>query len=224
MNTQKLNLNLNLSYGFTGNSIESVMSMVNDKEIVGLQNPTGKPVYYTTYANIGKSQNLSLSTYVNWNATKNTRIYMNSRTSYADMEDGGAMGNHGWSAYVYLGFQQTLPHEWRVSANGYGMTKQVALQGMYPGWIGYGLTVSKSWMKKRLNVSLSANDFLRHYEKFTTTTQTDAFVMKSWNKGDYRRVSLNVSYRFGELKASVKKAERSITNDDVKSGGGGSAK
>ena len=33
---------------------------------------------------------------------------------------------------------------------------------------------------------------------------------------------ISVSYRIGELKASVKKAARTISNDDVKSGGSGS--
>lgn len=37
------------------------------------------------------------------------------------------------------------------------------------------------------------------------------------------RFGLSVSYRIGELKASVKKAVRTITNDDVKSGGGSGA-
>jgi hypothetical protein len=31
---------------------------------------------------------------------------------------------------------------------------------------------------------------------------------------------MSISYRIGELKASVKKAARSISNDDVKGGGG----
>lgn len=34
-----------------------------------------------------------------------------------------------------------------------------------------------------------------------------------------QRFSLSVSYRFGELKASVRKAERTISNDDLKGGG-----
>jgi hypothetical protein len=37
-----------------------------------------------------------------------------------------------------------------------------------------------------------------------------------------QRFAVTVSYRIGELKASVRKAERSISNDDVKSGGGNS--
>ena len=34
-------------------------------------------------------------------------------------------------------------------------------------------------------------------------------------------IPLSISYRIGELSASVKKAERSISNDDVKGGGSG---
>ena len=37
----------------------------------------------------------------------------------------------------------------------------------------------------------------------------------------YRQGSLNISYRFGNMKESIKKAQRGITNDDVMSGGGG---
>ena len=38
----------------------------------------------------------------------------------------------------------------------------------------------------------------------------------SWNRG--RQFAISVSYRFGSLKASVKKAARSIENDDVVGG------
>lgn len=46
-----------------------------------------------------------------------------------------------------------------------------------------------------------------------------------WQENTYRysrqRFGLSVSYRIGELQASVKKAARSIENDDVKGGEGG---
>ena len=42
----------------------------------------------------------------------------------------------------------------------------------------------------------------------------------SWSKTSSRRFYFSVTYRFGSLKASVKKAQRGIENDDVKSGGG----
>ena len=44
--------------------------------------------------------------------------------------------------------------------------------------------------------------------------------LMSWNKYTRQRFGVSVSYRIGELKASVKKAARTISNDDVKSSGG----
>ena len=72
--TQKFNINLSARYSFTNNSIERVTEQKKDTDIPGLQNPTGKEVLYTTYQNIVKSKNASLSAYDNWNATSNTRI------------------------------------------------------------------------------------------------------------------------------------------------------
>ncbi len=46
------------------------------------------------------------------------------------------------------------------------------------------------------------------------------FIQDSWNKYTRQRFGVSVSYRIGELKASVKKAARTISNDDVKSSGG----
>lgn len=44
--TSKLSLNLSMRYSFTNNSIERLTTMVNDNNIAGLQNPTGKDVLY----------------------------------------------------------------------------------------------------------------------------------------------------------------------------------
>jgi len=54
--------------------------------------------------------------------------------------------------------------------------------------------------------------------KFTTQTllfyqQTD-MIMKG------RSFGLTASYRFGEMKAQIKKAQRGINNEDVKAGDG----
>ena len=45
------------------------------------------------------------------------------------------------------------------------------------------------------------------------------FLSKSSSRYQSRSFGISLSYRIGELKASVKKA-RSINNDDVKGGGG----
>ena len=46
------------------------------------------------------------------------------------------------------------------------------------------------------------------------------FMQENWSKYSRQRFGISISYRIGELKASVKKAARSISNDDVKSAEG----
>ena len=217
--TPKFNINLSLRYGFTNNSIESVRKMMKDTEIAGLRNPTGKDVIYSTYENIGHSEGINLNTYINWNATKNTRIYINSRLSYVDMDNGDALHNFGWNLFAFGGAQQTLPKDWRITLNFYGMTPHINLQGRGSSYSSYSVSVNKSWLKKRLNVSLSASNFLKKYKRFESKIEDLYFIQNNWSKSNQQYFTLNVSYRIGELKASVKKAERTISNDDVKGGG-----
>lgn len=218
--TPKFNINLGLRYGFTNNSIESVVRMMPDTQIAGLKNPTGKDVLYTTYENIGRRQAVSLNTYINWNATKNTRVYFNGRLSYSDMDNGADLSNHGWDLFAYSGAQQTLPKDWQISFNIYAMTPMVSLQGRSSSYSSYGLTVQKSWLKKRLNVSLSATNFLKKYKRNESSMDDTYFHASNWSKNVQQRFALNISYRIGELRSGVRKAERTISNDDVKGGGG----
>lgn len=221
--TQKFNINLSMRYSFTNNSIERITELVSDETLVdkGLQNPTGKEVLYSSYQNIGKSKNASLSGYVNWNATSTTRVYMNLYGNYSYMEDGKGLKNDGWNLFAYGGAQQTLPHDWRISLNIFGQTPWVMLQGKGSSFFDYGLSVNKSFLKKRLTLTAFASNFFKKYMDQTTTLEDANFVQESWNKYSRQRFGFSVSYRIGELKASVKKAARSISNDDVKSGGGG---
>jgi len=218
--TQKFNINLSARYSFTNNSIEQVTEQVKDTEIEGLQNPTGKEVLYSTYQNIGKSRNASLSGYVNWNATSNTRIYANLYGNYTYMEGANGLKNDGWNLFAYGGAQQSLPHDWRISLNIYGQTPWIMLQGKGSSFFDYGLSVNKSFLNKRLTLSAFASNFFKKYTSPTSSIEGVGFIQDSWNKYTRQRFGVSVSYRIGELKASVKKAARTISNDDVKSSGG----
>ena len=218
--TQKFNINLSARYSFTNNSIEQVTEQVKDTEIEGLQNPTGKEVLYSTYQNIGKSRNASLSGYVNWNATSNTRIYANLYGNYTYMKGANGLKNDGWNLFAYGGAQQSLPHDWRISLNIYGQTPWIMLQGKGSSFFDYGLSVNKSFLNKRLTLSAFASNFFKKYTSPTSSIEGVGFTQDSWNRYTRQRFGVSVSYRIGELKASVKKAARTISNDDVKGGGG----
>lgn len=208
--TQKFNINLSARYSFTNNSIEQVTEQVKDTEIEGLQNPTGKEVLYSTYQNIGKSRNASLSGYVNWNATSNTRIYANLYGNYTYMEGANGLKNDGWNLFAYGGAQQSLPHDWRISLNIYGQTPWIMLQGKGSSFFDYGLSVNKSFLNKRLTLSAFASNFFKKYTSPTSSIEGVGFTQDSWNRYTRQRFGVSVSYRIGELKASVKKAARTI--------------
>lgn len=220
--TSKLSLNLSMRYSFTNNSIERLTTMVNDNSIAGLQNPTGKDVLYSTYENIGKTRSAALSAYVNWNATKSTRIYANMNGRWQYLSDGKDLSNRGWNMYLSGGIQQSLPKEWRISLNVFTMTPNITLQGRGTSYTSYGININKSFLKKRLTISAFASNFLKKYMEYKNTMSSADFIQKSVSKYDNQRFGISVNYRLGELKASVKKAARSISNDDVKGGGGNS--
>lgn len=220
--TSKLSLNLSMRYSFTNNSIERLTTMVNDNSIAGLQNPTGKDVLYSTYENIGKTRSAALSAYVNWNATKSTRIYANMNGQWQYFSDGKDLSNRGWNMYLSGGLQQSLPKDWRISLNVFTMTPGITLQGRGTSYTSYGININKSFLKKRLTISAFASNFLKKYMEYKNTMSSADFIQKSVSKYDNQRFGISVNYRLGELKASVKKAARSISNDDVKGGGNGS--
>lgn len=220
--TQKLNYNIYIGYSTTDNSIENVSELVSDLTLVdkGLQNPTGKDVIYSTYKNIGKSRSLDISGYANWNATSSTRIYANTYVRYAHIEDGMTLRNHGWFMNANGGIQQSLPKEWRISVNGYYQTPWIMLQGKGNPWFDYSINVNKSFLKKRLTISAFASNFFKKYVTSDWSEQSANFMSQNTYRSQRMRYGISLNLRIGELKASVKKAERTVSNDDVKSSGG----
>lgn len=217
--TQNVSLSFSTRYAFTNNSIQSLTQYINDTEIPGLQNPTGKDVMYQTYKNIGKTRSLDFSAYINWNITTNTRLYSNLNGGYNYLSDGNGLSNHGWMMFYYAGIQQTFPYDWRIGINVSGQTPYISLQGKGSSYFNYGMNIYKSFIDKRLTISLFANDFFNSKKRSSSTLESINFTSSSWSEYSPMRYGVSVSFRIGKLTASVKKAARTISNDDVKGGG-----
>ena len=215
----KFSTSFTASYNFTNNSIQSVATYVNDNDIAGVQYPTGKSVLYTTYRNIGKTRSVNLSGYANYNPFTSTRIYVNLYGGWQYLSDGGSMKNAGWNLFSFGGVQQTLPKDWRISLNMFYQTPWISLQSTGDNYLSYSVNVAKSFLKKRLTISVYATNPFNKYKESKYTMATAGFSQVSWNKYQQQSFGLNISFRMGELKASVKKTARTISNDDVKSGG-----
>ena len=191
--SQKFNINLSARYSFTNNSIQSVTRLVPETEIPDMDpgNYTGKDVLYTSYYNIGKSKNASLSAYVNWNATSNTRIYVNLFGGYTKLQGADGLENDGWNLFAFGGAQQSFKHDWRLSLNVYGQTPWIMLQGKGSSFLGYSLSLNKSFMDKRLTLSAFASNFLEKYQRYESHTEGAGFRSDSWNR--YPQASFAVS-------------------------------
>lgn len=218
----KLTYTLTGTYRFVNNSIESVDRLVNDRDIEGLPNPTGKDVIYSSYANIGHIQYAGLMAYANWTPITNTRITLNGSVGYSHMNDGQSLRNHGWCTNIDASLQQTFAKTWIFNASYYVQTPQPTLQGKDARYQWYNFSLSKSFMDKRLTLTAYiTNPFGKRYFCYRSETVADNFrttASSSWCQLYY---GVSVRFRIGKLKASVKHTERTVENNDVKQGGGG---
>ena len=222
MFSMKFNVNISLRHSFGNNGIERVSRLIGKggEEFPGGHHaPEG--ALYSTYENIGKNRNTGLSLYGNWNASPNTRIYLNGDGSYVDIKSPAqGLHNYGWNASLYGGIQHTFPLKIRASLNAGGSTPYISLQGKGSGYYYYSLGVNRSFIKDRFTVSAYVSNIFEKYRSYNNTTMGENFLSKSSRRYQSRSLGISLSYRIGELKASVKKAARSINNDDVKGGGG----
>ena len=223
----KFNINVSLRHSFGNNGIEMVSRLItNENGEIFDDNPehmAPNGAMYSTYDNIGKNRDTGLSLYLNWNASPKTRIYVNGRGSYRDLKsEAQGLHNYGWNVSCHGGIQHTLPLKIRLSLNGGGSTPYISLQGKGSGYQYYSIGLNRSFLKDdRLTLNLYCNNIFEKYRTYNSHTKGDNFISKSSGKYPNRYVGFSISSRIGELKASVKKAARSINNDDVKGGEGG---
>jgi len=208
--TPKLNINTSVFTSFTNNSIERVSTALNDT------------VVYNTFKNIGLSRNVGLSAYGNWQPTKLIRINLNGNLGYTSMStnDGSGLKSSGTNYTISSGGQFTLPAEIKLNFNGGYYSPRVMLQGRSSGFYYYGFSLTRDFLNKKLNVTVSARNPFEERTNYTSFTETPDYRSSSISTYISRSFGVSVSYKFGELKDQIKKVERTITNDDVKGGGG----
>ena len=206
MFTNKLMLNLNAHYNFTDNGI-SQYSFYDSNNLLN-----------TTYGNVIKSHQAGISAYVNYLLTKNTRIFMNGAANYLDVSSNElGQSNNGWTANIMGGLQQTLPWDLKLSAFAIASTKSYTLQGWSGGFNLLTASISKSLLKDKLNLSLSA---------MTGLNEDGSIMIKSHSRGQnftstnnikvpIYGVTFTVSYTFGNSKMVAKQHVSRVQNDFI---------
>ncbi|VBB45649.1 putative TonB-dependent receptor [uncultured Paludibacter sp.] len=202
----KFNLNSSVYYSFTNNAIEEINQLKGDTII-------------STYENIGINRSTGLSTYFRWQVTPKMNMFFNGNTSYNYLDDGKGTKNDGVNYNGNFGGGYNFPKDWALNLYTGVFKRGVTLQGGGGFFAYYGLNITKSYMQKKLNISLRPGMFLQKYIKFSSYTETETYRADNTYRRLAPNIRLNISYRFGKMKEQIKTAKNTIKNDDVKSGG-----
>lgn len=205
----RLTLQIAPAYNFSSGGISSIQTAKDD-------------VRYYTYDNILRYRRFSIEQYVQWKPFDGTTLVVNNNLRYEHNENPNlGYRTHGWSDNYYFNLSQKLPWKLQFYLSSYGKIghSPSGIYYMQHSWFGYYVSLQRSFLKDdRLTVRIGANSPFEKYRTSEAETVNGNYrdFQQSWNRG--RSFTLSLTWRFGSLKASVKKTEHSIENDDVVGG------
>jgi outer membrane receptor for ferrienterochelin and colicin len=207
--TPKLNFSLTTYGSLVNNSIESITRVETSGSRV------------TTYENIGKDQRLGVSMYMNYRPSAKLNIYFNSGGSFTRLEanSGYSIVNDGFNYRLSLGGRWTAWKNGTVNMNVGVYSPNIQLQGKSSGYYYTGFGVSQYFLKRKLMISAYANDPFWHEKSYDYENHDATFTSRSEYSYLARNFRISLTYNFGKMDFQVKKAQRGIQNDDLKSGG-----
>lgn len=208
----KFNMDLTASYNFSNDGTGSV------------QWTTDQNIVYSTYENLMRSRTFSLSAFLQWQITAKTSFMINGNVGWTDYkidtrEQYARLSR--WNGYFFARVQQRLP--WELTLSG--------MVNYFSGWcmgpyqystspasnIGYSLMLKRSFLKnKTLDVSVQAENIgmpARRQRSYYVNNGTIGTQETTQEKRF--GVTVGISWRFGNLRAQVKKAANTINNDDL---------
>ena len=204
--TPKLMVNLNLHHNFVDNAISQYSFYDSDN------------LLNTTYGNIVQRHQTGLNGYVNYLMTKNTRLFFNGSLNYLDLKsDALEQNNSGWTFNAMVGLQQTLPWNLKLSAFAITSTKSYTLQGWSGGFNLLTASLSKSLLKDKLNLSVSAMMGLNSGGKLNIESDTKGkdFTTHTNVRVPISGVTFTVSYTFGNSKVKTKQHVKRVQDDFI---------
>jgi hypothetical protein len=197
--THKIDLNasifymlfLNVSYGYTKDNVLELPRFKDNNSLIMLTRPD----------NLAQSHNLNfnLSTYLpigKWL----TLILWGSENYWKSVSDivGAETNISRWGFMGYGALNFNLPKDWKVTVNGFYLSG--GMQGLYTyeSYYTVGMSVSKDFLKKQLNVSLGC-DGLLHPSKMSGGYTTNNLIANVNFYQTQRRIGITLRYNFGKM-------------------------
>ncbi|MCX2472727.1 TonB-dependent receptor [Pedobacter sp. MC2016-05] len=208
---KKGSINAGVGYNFANNTIQNI-SIYNDAD----------KITRSTFANVGRNKNLTANININYPLTKKWNLTVSGNAGYAWLEgtiNGLATKNEGLSGSIYLNTGYKFEKEWRANASFNYSSADVLLQGRSGQYYYVSFSGSKELVKDKLTISAGVNNPFMKYRYYETLTEGPNFSQRYRGQNYNRSFNVSLNWKFGKLKDAIKKNQRSISNDDVKSGG-----
>jgi len=208
----KFNLDLTATFTSSNNGIGNVQ-WTDDKN-----------VNHSTYENLMQQRAFSLSSFFQWAITDKTSWMMNAWFNWRRYSLDTEKGNIALAKpnmFIYTSITQKLP--WDLSLTGSVFWISGMVMNPYSYYesktrnLSYSLRLQRSFLpNKTLDVSVVLSNPGLNTGHGNTYTANNGAITTS-DDWDYRNTSvrISVSWRFGSLKARVKKTANTITNDDL---------
>ncbi len=215
--TPKLSINSTLSYTVQTDGLTRYSFLDADN------------IMTSTYGNLLHSKTLALGCFVNWTPVAGTSLNLNAEVNHRDYKayryhNNANAHNSGFGGGLFGGIRQNLPWKIKLGIHGGGRLGGIDLQGTRPAFYFYGVNLSRSFLPEdRLTVTVGTGNFANPKRKFRSETFTPAYRYAAENETDFMRFNVGIRFRIGSLKASVKKASRTIENSDIIQQQGGNA-
>jgi len=180
-----------------------------------------------SYPSSGLYNSFGTSIYGSYSPNPKIYIGINGCASYSIIEANGINVNsykkEAW-AYFGSGSVQWLIRQGLV-LSGFlaGYSKLMQLDRELKGYTYSSFSLRKDLLSKKMSLTVSVSNPFQKYRTWKDDKYDQGYYrLYTKSSIQVRTISFGISYRFGKMGAMVKKAQRGISNDDVKSGGGNS--
>ncbi|HEY5511318.1 MAG TPA: outer membrane beta-barrel protein [Prolixibacteraceae bacterium] len=207
--SSKFNINVSLNGSFANNTIENYVTIY----------PTG--VKISTYDNIGKIRRLATNGYGSLKVGKKLNLNLNLNIAYKIVESSDArnLKNEGFSSQGSMNVRYAAWKNGTISCYGGVYSAEIRLQGKSSPYYYNTFSISQEFLDKKLRLSASISNPFQDKYKNEYTLNDPSFSQTNTSYSFRRQFNFNISYKFGQMKGEIKKARRTIQNDDLKSGG-----
>ena len=173
-----------------------------------VQNDSTKETSNKT-ANIKTAMVYSYGIFIQKDIKKWWMLTTNLSVNYVDFWgqiEGRDYSGSGWQYYAFMNNQFSLPKSFKIELNGqYMMPGNVVIYHNVPRWA-LNLSIKKSFLNNKLNVTVGANDIFYTLRSKNTATYLN-MRSSTFTSFDSQRFKVNLSYSFGKIKVQQRKTK-----------------